>query len=165
MAERPGNPTGSENKHETGVDHGTAHVPQGQRPFAVLGLQQVALGGLSKAALGALWTDKLGIDKVGEFRSETENVDEDILAIGEGRAKVEIDLMQPLDPEKRPRVHAPPLNHIGLWVDDLDAAYEWLSAQGVRFAPGGFGRAPAGIGFVSSTLRATTQPLLVGRGC
>ncbi len=45
--------------------------------------------------------------------------------------------MQPFDPEARPRVDSPPLNHIGLWVDDLPAAVDWLSANGLRFTPGG----------------------------
>mmetsp|Transcript_9977 Transcript_9977/g.27114 ORF Transcript_9977/g.27114 Transcript_9977/m.27114 type:complete len:99 (+) Transcript_9977:383-679(+) len=45
--------------------------------------------------------------------------------------------MQPLDADKRPRVDTPPLNHIGLWVDDLRAAVATLEERGVRFAPGG----------------------------
>ncbi|HEY4244254.1 MAG TPA: VOC family protein [Kofleriaceae bacterium] len=110
------------------------------RPFRVLGVQQIAIGGASKAALRALWVDLLGVPQTGTFRSERENVDEDILTI----AGVEIDLMQPIDPEKKPRVNEPPLNHIGLWVDDLRAAVEWLTAQGVRFAPGGIRRGAAG---------------------
>ena len=77
---------------------------------------------------------------VGTFRSERENVDEDILAI----AGVEIDLMQPIDPDGKPKVHDPRLNHIGLWVDDLAAAVTWLSGQGVRFTPGGIRRGAAG---------------------
>jgi len=52
--------------------------------------------------------------------------------------------MQPIDPEKRPRVNDPALNHIGLWIDDLHAAVEWLTAQGVRFTPGGIRRGAAG---------------------
>jgi lactoylglutathione lyase len=57
---------------------------------------------------------------------------------------VEVDLMQPLDPDKKPAVHATPLNHIGLWIDDLPKAVEWLSARGVRFAPGGIRKGAAG---------------------
>ena len=45
--------------------------------------------------------------------------------------------MEPIDIDKKPAVHATPLNHIGLWVDDLPKAVEWLGANGVRFAPGG----------------------------
>lgn len=69
--------------------------------------------------------------------SQKENVDEDILVMGKGVNKVEIDLMQPIDPEKAPKVHIPALNHIGLWIDDLDAAVETLTAQGIKFTPGG----------------------------
>ena len=114
------------------------------RPFRILGLQQVAVGGPDKSALSRLWVDLLGLEKIGDFRSEQENVDEDILVTGAGPLRVEIDLMQPIDPEKKPRVHEPPLNHIGLWVDDLALAVEWLTRQGVRFAPGGIRRGAAG---------------------
>ena len=114
------------------------------RPFKVLGLQQVAIGAPSKERLRALWVDKLGLDVTGTFRSERENVDEDICTLGRGAFKVEVDLMQPIDPDKKPAVHATPLNHIGLWVDDLRRAVAWLSASGVRFAPGGIRRGASG---------------------
>jgi lactoylglutathione lyase len=71
-------------------------------------------------------------------------VDEDICAIGTGPFKVEVDLMQPLDPDAKPAVHQTPLNHVGLWIDDLPAAVQWLGEQGVRFAPGGIRRGAAG---------------------
>ena len=116
----------------------------GQRPFRVLGIQQVAIGGLSKARLRALWVDLFGLEVTGTFRSERENVDEDILALGSGPSRVEVDLMEPLDPNGKPAVHTTPLNHIGLWVDDLPKAVEWLAAQGLRFAPGGIRRGAAG---------------------
>src|SRR5688572_31212971 len=102
------------------------------RPFTILGLQQIAIGGLSKRALGTLWSDLLGLPKVGEFTSAAENVDEDILRLGAGPYAVELDLMQPLDPAAKPRVHEPALNHIGLWVDDLPRAVQWLTERGVR---------------------------------
>jgi lactoylglutathione lyase len=114
------------------------------RPFRVLGVQQIAIGGPDKTRLKALWVDLLGLSVKGTFRSERENVDEDICALGEGPHAVEVDLMQPLDPEKKPAVHATPLNHVGLWVDDLPRAVEWLSACGLRFAPGGIRRGAAG---------------------
>jgi lactoylglutathione lyase len=107
------------------------------RPFRVLGVQQIAIGGPDKRALRALWVDLLGVEAVSTFSSERENVDEDICRVGAGAHAVEIDLMQPLDPAKKPKVHEPPLNHVGLWIDDLGAAVEWLGAQGLRFAPGG----------------------------
>jgi lactoylglutathione lyase len=114
------------------------------RPFRVLGLQQVAVGGRDKAALRRLWCDLLGLSVVGSFRSERENVDEDIAVVGVGPFRVELDLMQPVDPDKKPRVHEPALNHIGLWVDDLAAAVTWLGEQGLRFTPGGVRRGAAG---------------------
>lgn len=115
-----------------------------QRPFKVLGIQQIAIGGADKQRLRRLWADMFGLEVTGNFRSERENVDEDICAIGSGALRVEVDLMQPLDPEKKPAVHATPLNHVGLWIDDLPRAVEWLTAQGVRFAPGGIRRGAAG---------------------
>jgi lactoylglutathione lyase len=114
------------------------------RPFRILGLQQIALGAPDKSRLARLWVDLLGLEIVGTYRSEKENVDEDIGALGRGVARCEVDLMQPLDPAKKPAVHEPPLNHIGLWVDDLPAAVTWLSAQGVRFAPGGIRKGASG---------------------
>ena len=114
------------------------------RPFRVLGVQQIAIGGPSKDRLRTLWVDMFGLEVTGNFVSERENVDEDITAMGKGPFKVEVDLMQPLDPEKKPAVHTTPLNHVGLWVDDLPKAVEWLSANGVRFAPGGIRRGAAG---------------------
>jgi lactoylglutathione lyase len=114
------------------------------RPFRVLGIQQVAIGGSSKARLRALWVDKLGLEVTGSFRSERENVDEDICAIGRGPTAVELDLMEPIDPAAKPAVHATPLNHVGLWIDDLRAAVEWLEGEGVRFAPGGIRAGAAG---------------------
>ena len=110
----------------------------------MLGIQQIAIGGLDKGRLQKLWVDMLGLEITGTFTSERENVDEDICAIGTGPFKVEVDLMQPLDPEKKPAVHATPLNHIGLWIDKLPEAVDWLTAQGVRFAPGGIRKGAAG---------------------
>jgi len=114
------------------------------RPFKVLGIQQIAIGGVDKEALKALWVDMLGIPVTGTFQSERENVDEDILTIGEGANAVEVDLMQPIDINKKPAVHSTPLNHVGLWIDDLQAAYDWLGKNGVRFAPGGIRKGAAG---------------------
>ena len=114
------------------------------RPFRVLGLQQIAIGGLDLEALSGLWVDTLGVEKVGDYTSESENVQEDILRLGAGPHAVEIDLMQPLDPDSRPKVHDPSLNHVGLWVDDLPAAVTWLTERGVRFTPGGVRRGASG---------------------
>jgi len=114
------------------------------RPFSILGIQQIAVGGLDKQALRRFWVDTLGLTATGTYRSEKENVDEDIVEAGAGAFKVEVDLMQPIDPDSRPKVHEPALNHVGLWVDDLAAAHEWLIAQGVRFTPGGIRKGAAG---------------------
>ena len=114
------------------------------KPFRILGIQQIAIGGTSKERLRSLWVDVLGLAVKGTFVSERENVDEDICQLGRGPTAVEVDLMQPLDPEKKPAVQATPLNHAGLWVDDLPRAVEWMSARGVRFAPGGIRPGAAG---------------------
>lgn len=115
-----------------------------RKPFRILGLQQIAIGGTDKQRLRALWVDMLGLSVKSSFVSERENVDEDICALGRGVHEIEVDLMQPLDIQKKPAVHATPLNHVGLWVDDLPRAVEWMTAQGVRFAPGGIRRGAAG---------------------
>jgi len=114
------------------------------RPFRVLGIQQIAVGGLDKARLRTLWVDTLGLQLAGTYQSISENVDEDIALTGCGPFKVEIDLMQPLDPDRKPQVQNPPLNHIGLWIDDLPAAVTWLTAHGMRFAPGGIRKGASG---------------------
>lgn len=114
------------------------------RPFRILGIQQIAIGALDKGDLKKFWVDVMGLESTGNYRSEKENVDEDIARIGSGPLAVEIDLMQPIDPEKSPKVHQPQLNHFGLWVDDLPAAVEWLGKQGVRFTPGGIRRGASG---------------------
>jgi len=114
------------------------------RPFRILGIQHIALGAADKSRLRRLWIDLLGLDVAGNYVSERENVDEDIAVIGASAPRFEIDLMQPLDPARSPRVDQPPLNHFGLWVDDLPRAMEWLAAQGVRFAPGGIRKGAAG---------------------
>ncbi len=114
------------------------------RPFRVLGVQQIAIGGLDKPALANFWGEVMGLTRVGDFQSERENVDEDIYRIGQGPTAVEVDLMQPLDPDKKPKVHEPALNHIGLWIDDLPKAVEWLTSQGVRFTPGGIRKGAGG---------------------
>jgi lactoylglutathione lyase len=89
------------------------------RPFKVLGIQQIAVSGLDKTRLRSA-------------------------VLGAGPLKVEVDLMQPLDPDAKPRVQTPPLNHVGLWIDDLQAAVEWLGSRGVRFAPGGIRKGASG---------------------
>jgi len=134
------------------------------RPFRVLGIQQIAIGGPSKERLKKLWVEMFGLAVTGNYVSERENVDEDITQMGSGPFKVEVDLMQPLDPAKKPAVHEPPLNHVGLWIDDLPKAVEWLAAQGVRFAPGGIRKGAAGFDITFLHPKANEQFPIAGEG-
>jgi lactoylglutathione lyase len=134
------------------------------RPFKVLGIQQIAIGGLDKQRLRTLWVDMLGLEVTGNFVSVRENVDEDICAIGSGPFKVEVDLMQPLDPDQKPAVHTTPLNHVGLWIDDLPVAVAWLTAQGVRFAPGGIRQGAAGFDICFLHPKASAEFPIAGEG-
>ena len=114
------------------------------RPFSILGIQQIAVGGSDKQQLRSFWVDLLGLSYRDAFVSESENVDEDICEMGAGDFVVDVDLMQPLDAAKKPRVDTPALNHVGLWVDNLAAAVDWLTEQGLRFTPGGIRTGAAG---------------------
>jgi lactoylglutathione lyase len=134
------------------------------RPFKVLGLQQIAIGGLDKGKLRELWVQLLGLEVTGTYKSASENVDEDICALGVGPFKVEVDLMQPLDPARKPAVHQTPLNHVGLWIDDLPAAVQWLSEQGVRFAPGGIRRGAAGFDICFIHPKGSEESPMSGEG-
>ena len=134
------------------------------RPFKVLGIQQIAIGAPSKDKLRRLWVDMLGLEVTSHFVSERENVDEDICTIGSGPFKVEVDLMQPIDADKKPAVHTTPLNHVGLWIDDLPAAVDWLTAQGVRFAPGGIRKGAAGFDICFLHPKANDEFAISGEG-
>jgi lactoylglutathione lyase len=134
------------------------------RPFRVLGLQQIALGATDKSRLAKLWVEMLGLEITGHYRSERENVDEDIGVLGRGIARCEVDLMQPLDATKKPAVHEPPLNHVGLWVDDLRAAYDWLQKNGVRFAPGGIRKGATGHDICFIHPKGNAEQLVSGEG-
>ena len=135
-----------------------------QRPFQVLGLQQIAIGGTDKQRLKILWVDMLGLEVTGTFCSEKENVDEDICTLGAGPFKVEVDLMEPLDIDKKPAVHTTPLNHVGLWIDDLPVAVEWLTAKGVRFAPGGIRKGAAGFDICFLHPKSNDELPIAGEG-
>ena len=79
----------------------------------------------------------MGMKKVHSFVSEKENVDEDVLEIGKGAlGTIEFDIMAPLDPEKKPKVHIPALNHIGLWVDDLEKAVDHCNKNDIKVVGG-----------------------------
>ena len=135
-----------------------------QRPFKVLGIQQIAIGGPDKQRLQKLWVEMLGLEVTGTFQSERENVDEDICAIGSGPFKVEVDLMQPMDPDKKPAVHTTPLNHVGLWIDKLPEAVQWLTAQGVRFPAGGIRPGAAGFDITFLHPKANDEFPIAGEG-
>jgi lactoylglutathione lyase len=134
------------------------------RPFQILGIQQIAVGGLDKKALSRFWVDTLGLEPHGTYRSEKENVDEDMIAIGQGPFKVEVDLMQPIDPDKKPKVNDPALNHVGLWVDDLPKCVEWLTQQGVRFTPGGIRKGGSGFDVTFIHPKANEEFPICGEG-
>ena len=134
------------------------------RPFRVLGVQQIAIGGLDKRRLHPLWVEMFGLEVAGTYKSDRENVDEDICALGVGPFRVEVDLMQPLDPEKKPAVHATPLNHVGLWVDDLRQAVDWLQSRGVRFAPGGIRRGASGFDICFIHPKGSEESPISGEG-
>ena len=103
------------------------------RNFRVLGVQQIAIGNVDKSVISHFYGDLLGFEKVKTFKAESENVDEDVYKIGKGLlGTIEVDLMAPIDPEKKPAVHIPPLNHIGFWVDDLAKCTEYLTANNVK---------------------------------
>ena len=134
------------------------------RPFKVLGIQQIAVGGLDKSRLRTLWVDTLGLNLSGSYQSVSENVDEDIAVAGSGPLKVEVDLMQPLDPDKKPSVQNPPLNHVGMWIDDLPAAVDWLQAHGVRFTPGGIRTGASGYEICFIHPKASEESPIGGEG-
>jgi lactoylglutathione lyase len=134
------------------------------RPFKVLGIQQIAVGGLDKNKLRKLWVDTLGLEMAGSYRSASENVDEDITVIGSGPFKVEVDLMQPLDADRKPSVQSPPLNHLGLWIDDLPAAVAWLQARGMRFTPGGIRQGASGFDICFIHPKASEEFPIAGEG-
>ena len=114
------------------------------RPFKILGVQQIAIGGLDKQPLHEFWVDVMGLSYTHSYTSDDENVDEDICKAGTGTLAVEVDLMQPIDAARKPKVHEPPLNHVGLWIDDLPKAFDWLTSRGVRFTPGGIRKGASG---------------------
>ena len=134
------------------------------RPFKVLGIQQIAIGAVDKTRLQKLWVEMLGLEVTGTFRSERENVDEDICSLGSGPFRVEVDLMQPIDVDKKPAVHTTPLNHVGLWIDDLPKAVQWLTTKGVRFAPGGIRQGAAGYDICFLHPKANEEFPIAGEG-
>lgn len=81
-------------------------VTTSDRPFRILGVQQIAIGSTDKEGQSKLWKDIFGFEAESTHRIEKENVEEDILRVGASKSPfaVEIDLMQPIDPGKSPKV-------------------------------------------------------------
>ena len=84
----------------------TSTTASSSRPFQILGVQQIALGTTDKEGTSKLWQDIFGLQPESSHRLEKENVEEDILKVGAAKSPfvVEIDLMQPIDPNKSPKV-------------------------------------------------------------
>ena len=61
-------------------------------------------------------------------------------------------------------MHATPLNHVGLWIDDLPAAVDWLTARGVRFAPGGIRQGASGFDITFLHPKASDEFPIAGEG-
>ena len=108
-----------------------------EKKFQIMGVQQIAIGSLSKEKIKKLWVDILGLKKIGFYENEKENVREDIIQLGTKDNFVELDLMEPIDETKKPSVYKPALNHIGLWVDNIENCVDYLQKNGVRIADGG----------------------------
>ena len=140
------------------------HSQTDSRPFCILGVQQIAIGHRSKQQLRHLWVDLLGFTDLHTYKNIAENVDEDIIVPGIGPWDVEIDLMQPIDIQHKPKVHEPNLHHIGLWVNDLSAAVQWLTAHGVRFVPGGIRKGASGFDICFIHPKASADEPVGGEG-
>jgi len=134
------------------------------RPFQILGIQQVAIGCAEREPLDKLWKGIFGLEPSATKRIESENVKEDIVKLGVRPYEVEIDLMTPIDPDKTPKVHVPPLNHIGLWVDHLEVAVEWMEERGVRFTPGGIREGVAGHNVIFIHPKGNSKAPISGAG-
>lgn len=134
------------------------------RPFKILGFQQVAIGCGERGALDTLWKGIFGLEPSTTKKIDSENVEEDIIKLGVKPYEVEIDLMTPIDPAKSPKVHIPPLNHIGLWVNHLEAAVDWMKDNGVRFTPGGIRKGAAGHNVVFIHPKGNVEAPIGGAG-
>ena len=134
------------------------------RPFKILGIQQVAIGCAEREPLDTLWKGIFGLEPSATKTIDSENVKEDIIKLGVRPYEVEIDLMTPINPDKSPKVHVPPLNHVGLWVDHLESAVDWMKDQGVRFTPGGIRKGAAGHNVVFIHPKGSEEAPIGGAG-
>ncbi len=114
------------------------------KPFRVLGLQQIANGRPDNDLLGMLWRDIFGPEIKGGQGRAPEDTDGDMRASMLGSQAAAVVLIRPIDRSGELGVHATTLNQVGLWVDDLAKAVEWMAANSVSFAPGGIHKSVAG---------------------
>jgi len=75
-----------------------------------------------------------------------------------------VDLMQPLDPARGPKVHEPALKHVGRWVDDVPAAVGWRGGRGVRFTPGGIRKGASGFDICFIHPKGSAEAPIGGEG-
>ncbi|CAG9332613.1 unnamed protein product [Blepharisma stoltei] len=129
-------------------------------PFKILGIQQIALGHLDKVVLRKFWCIILGIPRVGSYYSKFDNVNQDILRIGEGENAVELHLMQPVDPRSYPNIQDNAFHHFALWVDNLEECYQYLEGQGSQMTPGGIRKNTSGLGVIFANPKVTGGILL-----
>ena len=134
------------------------------RPVRILGVHHIAVGNADLARLRHLWGNVLGLSLGAPFVLESENVKGSIARLEAGPFTVEVDLLQPLDADKKPAPHLPPLNHVAFWVDHLAEAVEWLTAQGVRFTPGGIRRGAEGREMAFIHPKASDEFPIAGEG-
>ena len=80
----------------------------GNRPFRVLGIQQIAIGSTERGPLNHLWENIFGLQPSPIHRLEKENVEECIIKLGpqnqNSKFDIEIDLMTPINPDVAPKV-------------------------------------------------------------
>ncbi len=114
------------------------------RPFKVIGICHVAIVVADKARTRWLWEEILGGQQTSSFISASENVEESIYMLGVGRYRQEIDLIEPINSIQAPQQARVNLNHIALWVDNLQSAVKWMEAKGKRFTPGGIRKGSLG---------------------
>jgi lactoylglutathione lyase len=114
------------------------------RPFRILGVQSIALGSENKAAMLKLWSELFGLEHSGTFKSMDGNIDVDVLRLQTGERSVEISIMEPISGKADSKKRRAPLHRIGLWVDDLPAAVQYLKDHGVNFVERGLRSIQAG---------------------
>jgi lactoylglutathione lyase len=136
-----------------------------KKPYKILGIQQIAIGCAERQSLDVLWKDVFNLPIHDTVTIEKENVIEDIVQLGPSPYTVEIDLMTPYDINKSPKVHIPSLNHIGLWVDNLVVAVDYMTnVAKVRFTPGGIRKGASGYDVIFIHPKGNDEYPICGNG-